>query len=268
MAALVGLVVLWWKFAPSGAEPESPDPEPVAEEVLPDPTNSPIDPEDDPGDEEPTEEMAHVATFLQGPKGWKKRADWAGEWGDKEYDGRRFAQFGCGFCVMANFYSTFTPYQCSPIDMYKYTKKVSGYEGREAIDWGFIKTTLESVGFTVDTGRKPKSYNKFRTRVEEAKAMMVVVSSYNDDSYWKDTSGHYVTILGYRPEDEMVFLGDSGDLKHNRSWIPLKTVYKAIKTSNARHYMRVLDYDKTQDRWKHKKINGDWVIPFYWRDKA
>ena len=264
-------ILLWMHFGHTGegSVVEEPQVEEDAEPEPPSPTYAVDDSlVEEPGAQTVSEEMPTTATFLQGPKGWKKRADWSGAWGDKEYDGRRFAGFGCGLCVMANFYTSLTPYQCSPIDMYKYAKKVSSYEGGSAIDWPQIKMTLEATGFTVDTGRKPKKYKDFQQLISEAKAAMVVISSSDDDSYWKHTPGHYVTILGYRKEDDKIFLGDSGDLKHNRSWIPLKTVYKAIKKSNALHYMRVLDYDPSKDSWKHKKINGDWAIPLYWSDKA
>ena len=268
LAALVATgILLWMHFGPSGEETVAEEPQ-VEEDAVPTPT-PPVytvteEPGPEPGEMADSEKMPTTATFLQGPKGWKKRKDWSGAWGDKEYDGRRFAGFGCGLCVMANFYSTLTPHQCSPIDMYKYAKKASTYEGGGAIDWPQIKETLESLGFTVDTGRKTKKYKTFRQKIADADASMVVVSSWDDNSYWKQTPGHYITILAYREKDDKIFLGDSGDLKHNRSWIPLKTVYKAIKKSNALHYMRVLDYDETKDPWKHKKISGKWMIPSYW----
>ncbi len=257
-------VFLFMKFGGkifgSGEEPQ------VVAVVTPSPTPTATPEEDDDDDfdiEAGAEQMPNTATFLQGPRGWKKKADWAGEWGDKEYDGRRFAGFGCGLCVMANFYTSFTPYQCSPVDMYKYTKKVTNYEGRGAIDWIFVRQTLESLGFITDTGRKPKKFKDFAKLIEESLGAMVVISSNYDDSYWKDTPGHYVTILGYDAESKKVFLGDSGDLSHNRSWVPLKTVYKAIKMSNSRHYLRVLAYNESMDQWKHKTISGDWCKPDY-----
>ena len=231
---------------------------------TPAPTATPQDEDDDDFNVEAgAEQMPNTATFLQGPRGWKTKTDWAGEWGDKAYDGRRFAGFGCGFCVMANFYTSFTPYQCSPVDMYKYAKKVTNYEGRGAIDWVFVSQTLSSLGFTTDTGRKPKRFRDFEKKIEESLGAMVVISSNYDDSYWKDTPGHYVTILGYDADTKKVFLGDSGDLDHNRSWVPLKTVYKAIKLSNSTHYLRVLAYSEAYDQWKHKKISGTWCRPEY-----
>ena len=262
-------ILLWIFFGPSGEEKVVDEPQ-IAEDTEPAPTPpnfaSYEDPGEEPGAAEPTPsvEMATTATFLQGPRGWKKKIDWAGAWGDKEYDGRRFAGFGCGLCVMANFYTSLTPYKCSPVDMYRYAKKVSSYEGAGAIDWPQIRETMESLGFTVDVWRKPKKYAEFKKLISEAKAAMVVISSTYDNSYWKETYGHYITILGYNKEEDKIFLGDSGDYHHNRAWIPLKTVYKAIKKSNDRHYMRVMAYDESRDSWKHNKISGDWVIPLYW----
>ncbi len=261
--AVVGVgVFLCLKLGGKHSEPKQEVKVVTVATPAPTPTEEPDDDDDD-DVEAGAEQMPQTATFLQGPKGWRKKVDWSGEWGDKEYDGRRFAGFGCGLCVMANFYTSFTPYQCSPVDMYKYTKKVTNYEGRGAIDWVFVKQTLESLGFITDTGRKPKKFKDFADKIEESLGAMVVISSRYDDSYWKNTPGHYVTILGYDAERKKVFLGDSGDLTHNRSWVSLKKVYKAIKLSNSTHYLRVLAYNESNDKWKHKRINGDWCKPDY-----
>ena len=64
-----------------------------------------------------------IYTFLQGPKSWNSRLEWSGEWGESYVDGGYFGGFGCGLCCMANIYSSLTPYQCSPVDMYHYAKK-------------------------------------------------------------------------------------------------------------------------------------------------
>lgn len=264
IACVVVIVVLCVLFFGSfGEEKETKPPETMAEESLPEtpiPTSTPdttiVEIKD------PTESYA---SFLQGPRGWKKKIDWAGYWGDAEFDGRRFGGFGCGLCVMANFYCSLTPYQCSPIDMYRYAKKNSSYEGAGAIDWPQIRKVLNSLGFTVDIGRRPKKLADFRSLIEAAQQSMVVVSSYYDNSFWKTTSGHYITILAYDKEKDKIFLGDSGEYKHNRRWIPLKTVFKAVKKSNTFHYLRVLSYDEAKDMWKHKKISGKWYKPDYWK---
>ena len=97
--------------------------------------------------------------------------------------------------------------------------------------------------------------------MKQTEAMLVLVSGYNDDSYWKNTPGHYVTLFLYDEENEDVFLTDSGDPEHNRSRVPLKTIYKALKTSSDFQYMSVVSYDENKDNWKHKEINGTWVEP-------
>ena len=263
-ALVVAAVILWLFFGSTGDDAPEEQTEIYESNEVTENVATDEDDEEDTDEIVPGATMSGVATFLQGPRGWKKKKDWAGYWGDAEIDGRRFGGFGCGLCVMANFYSSLTPYQCSPVDIYEYAKEVSGYEGAGAIDWPHIATTLEKLGFQVDTGRKPKKYREFQELIEEAPAAMVVISSYYDDSYWKSTPGQYVTLFGYNAEEDTVFLGDSGDLKHNRSRIPLRTVYKAIKKSNALHYLRVLSYDEQKDEWKHTTISGKWVRPDYW----
>lgn len=163
-----------------------------------------------------------VATFFQGPKAYEGRREWSGKWGKEFYDGGSFGAFGCGLCCMANIYTTFSSYESSPVDMYRYAKKVSGYGGGGAIDWGYMKATLKELGFTSDVFRKPGKYEAFQKLVKESLACIVVVSSNDSDCYWKETPGHYVTLFLYDEKSDKIFLGDSGDLTHNRQWVPLK----------------------------------------------
>ena len=259
-------ILLWIFFGTTGGESQPEEEPQVTEDPVTEETAPPVIEEETEYEEEPdTTQMPELATFFQGPKAWKKKQDWSGVWGKSVYDGRRFGGFGCGLCVMANFYSSFTPYQCSPVDMYEYAKQVTSYEGGGAIDWPQIASTLQNLGFTVDTRRKPRRYASFREDIRNCLGAMVVISSAYDDSYWKATPGHYVTILSYNDTEDTIFLGDSGDLTHNRSWISLKTVYKAIKRSNALHYLRVLSYDESGDNWKHTTISGRWCRPAYWK---
>ncbi len=266
VACVLSAGILLWIFFGTTGEEDQPVEEPqVTEEPIPEATAPPADGYEIEYEDEPEAwRMTDRATYLEGAGGWGRKQEWAGFWGKQYYDGRSFGGFGCGLCVMANFYSSFTPYQCSPVDIYEYAKQVTSYEGGCAIDWPQISATLENLGFTVDTSRKPKKYSVFRDDIRNCMGAMVVISSAYDDSYWRDTPGHYVTILGYNETEDTVFLGDSGDLDHNRSWIPLKTVYKAIKKSNPLHYLRVLSYDETQDTWKHTTISGKWCKPGYW----
>lgn len=208
-----------------------------------------------------------VYSFLQGPKSWDEQRDWSGKWGNEYHDGGSFGGFGCGFCCMANIYSTMTEYKCNPLDIYSYSKKVTYYGGGGAISWQFMRKTMAKIGFDVKLREKPSTYREFKIDTENAQAMLVLVSSYNDDSYWKNTPGHYVTLFLYNPETEKVFLTDSGDPEHNRHWVPLKTIYKALKTSSDFQYMAVTAYDESKDEWKHKSAKGAWVEPEYIKTK-
>lgn len=216
-------------------------------------------------EEDPTES---IATFLQGPKSWGERREWSGKWGETIMDGGSFGGFGCGLCCMANIYTTLSPYECSPVDMYKRAKMKSGYEGGGAIDWGYMKDTLQSVGIASDVFRKPSKYTKFQKMIGEAECALVVVSSNDSDCYWKDTPGHYVTLFLYDEEKDKVFLGDSGDPNHNRHWVSLKKIYRSLKTSNNWQMLLVSGYDKKKDSWKHKGFGGTMVLPERWEKGA
>ncbi|MFP9036000.1 hypothetical protein, partial [Enterococcus faecalis] len=56
---------------------------------------------------------------------------------------------------------------------------------------------MADTGFQVELGEKPPTYGEFVDKMRQTQAMLVLVSSYNDDSYWKDTPGHYVTLFMY-----------------------------------------------------------------------
>ena len=100
----------------------------------------------------------------------------------------------------------------------------------------------------------------FQDQVKAAAGCIVLVCSYNDDSYWKNTPGHYVTIFHYNEEDDTVFLCDSGDPGHNRSRIKLRTIYKALKTESDHQYLTVGAYDENGDQWKNTKLSGKFVL--------
>lgn len=204
---------------------------------------------------------AGVYTYLQGPKSWKSRIDWSGKWGKTMYDGGSFGAFGCGLCCLANIYSTEAAGECSPIDMYQYTKKHTEYGGGGAIAWEYMLQTLDRTGFTAELCHKPGSYEEFRLAVAASMSNIVLVSSANSTCYWKDTPGHYVTIFLYDEQTDRVFLADSGDPDHNRHWVKLKKIYKSLKTDSDYQYLRVTGYVPQQDRWKHSKASGTWVRP-------
>lgn len=202
-----------------------------------------------------------IYSFFQGPKCWKEQRVWSGKWGNEYYDGGNFGAFGCGFCCMANIYSTMTEYKCTPIQIYKHTKEVTSYGGGGAVSWTWMRQTMTDLGFQVRLGEKPATYKEFETVVAGNPATLVLVSSYYDDSYWKNTPGHYVTLFLYDEDTKTVFLTDSGDPDHNRQRVKLKTIYKALKTGSEFQYMTVVSYQEKEDHWKHKKAGGAWVRP-------
>ena len=200
-----------------------------------------------------------VYTFLQGPKAWKQRLVWSGEWGEDFYDGGSFGGFGCGLCCIANLYSTLTKYQCTPLQAYRYAKKKTDYMGGGAIEWGYLRQTLTSLGFDCGVKKKPFFYEEFQGDIAASNGTIVLVSSNASSCLWKDTPGHYVTIFLYDKEKDKVFLADSGEPKRNRTWVSLKKVYKSLKTESTWQYLPIEDYDDEKDEWKHKNANGNWV---------
>lgn len=202
-----------------------------------------------------------IYSFLQGPKSWNSRLDWSGEWGEAYMDGGYFGAFGCGLCCIANIYSSLSPYQCSPVDAYRFAKKNTEYSGGMAIEWGYLRRTLTAMGVDCHVERKPESYREFRRQVEASPCSLVLVSSNDSSVYWKDTPGHYVSIFLYDPQEEDIFLTDSGNPEHNRNRVPLKKIYRSLKTASNWQYILVEGYHKKNDGWRHKKTSGIWNIP-------
>jgi chaperonin ATPase len=202
-----------------------------------------------------------VYTFLQGPKSWGKRLTWSGKWAETYYDGGKFGAFGCGFCCMANIYSSQTTYEASPVDIYKYTKRNTIYGGGGAVAWEYMESAMQGLGFEVSLRRKPTSYRKFQKMIASNDSAIVLVSSSNSACYWKNTPGHYVTVFLYDKQKDAVFLGDSGDPKHNRQWVALKKIYRSLKTESDYQVMTVTGYQASNDSWKHKKASGTWIRP-------
>lgn len=200
-----------------------------------------------------------IYSYLQGPKSWGNRLAWSGYWGTTFMDGGSFGGFGCGLCCIANVYSSVTPYKCTPVQAYHYTKKHTGYTGGGALEWGYMRRTLTSLGFDCGVKKKPSDYKTFQTDIAGSMASVVLISSSNSTCYWKDTPGHYVTIFLYNPQTDKVFLADSGDPKHNRHWVSLKKIYKSLKTSSSWQYLPVVSYNENEDGWKHKSVRGNWV---------
>ncbi len=206
----------------------------------------------------------NVYSFLQGPRSWENEVPWSGEWCYKYVRGNYFGGFGCGHCCMANIYSTLTDYTCSPLDMFTYATTVSGYYPSKesgAIGWGDMKVTLQKSGFTCDVYRKPSSYEEFQSQIAAAESAIVLVSSHNDDTFWENTGGHYVNIWLYREDTDEVFLAEPGSPTNNRSWIPLRYVYDALKTVSQYQYLLVDGYDEEANLWKHDGIVEQWTAP-------
>ena len=104
-------------------------------------------------------------------------------------------------------------------------------------------------------------YEAFREQMKQGISAIVLVSSYDDDTFWKDRSGHYVNIWSFNPDTEEVFLAEPGSPTNNRSWIPLRYVYDALKTSSEYQYIMVDEYNEDTNNWKHNGINIEWNFP-------
>ena len=211
-----------------------------------------------------------IYTFLQGPVAWESKAPWSGIWCESELDGGLFSVFGCGLCDLAGVYSSLTPYECSPLDMYALARKVSDYapgDGAGAIDWPYMVETLERTGIFATLKNKDRSYKAFQKAIADCPGAIVLISSEDDDTYWQDTPGHYVNIWHYHPETDQVFLGDSGNPKHNREWIPLRYIYDALAADSAWQYLLIHSYEEEKNTWKYSGIHEKWTRPAYYRAK-
>lgn len=205
-----------------------------------------------------------IYTFLQGPRSWGENIPWSGEWAAFNIEGNPFGGFGCGLCCLANIYDTLSPYEVSPWDMCEYAMSVTDYAPTGeagAIDWVYMKEALECCGFTCGLYRKPDTYEEFQEQMEEMKSSIVLISSSEDDTYWQDTPGHYVNIWMYQTEDDTVFLSEPGNPENNRSRIPLRYIYDALKTVSKYQYLAVDDYWEERNQWKADGIDEVWNRP-------
>lgn len=211
----------------------------------------------------PELEESGIYSFLQGPRSYQTGISWSGEWCGFSVEGNTFGSFGCGLCCMANVYNTLSPYEVSPWDMYEHAKISSGYTpggGYGAIDWQEMRCTLETCGISGELHSKPETYDEFRQQIREAKSAIVLVCSGNDNSFWTATQGHYVNIWLYQ-EDDTVFLADPGNREKNRSRIPLRYVYDALKTGSTFQYFAVKNYAEAENMWRADGIEEDWCRP-------
>lgn len=207
-----------------------------------------------------------IASYYQGDASYQSKLIWSGDWGKKKYKKKTFGSFGCGLCCLANVYSSLTDYRCSPLDMYEYAMKHTEYKGAGAIEWWNMETVLTKTGFTCQRGKKPKEYEEFQKIVGKSKAVIVLVSK-GKKSYWKETSGHYVTLFLYDKKTDMVFLSDSGSYKRNRHWVSLEKVYDSLKKTKDSQYLSVRSYKKKQDTWKNAEFTGTCILPANWKGK-
>lgn len=211
-----------------------------------------------------TIEEQDIYTFLQGPKSWEEGISWSGEWSQFRIEGNPFGGFGCGLCCLANIYNTLSPYEVSPWDMCEYAIEVSKYapDGKYgAIDWEPMRDTLKSCGVRSELYRKPKGYKKFQKQIKNAKSAIVLICSGDDDTYWQDTPGHYVNIWLYREEDDTVFLAEPGSPTNNRSRVPLRYIYDALKSISRFQYLLVKGYLEEDNQWKADGIDEIWNCP-------
>lgn len=207
-----------------------------------------------------------IYSFLQGPVSWETKADWSGEWCKFLYNNRSFGKFGCGMCCMANVYDTLSNKEGSPIDAFDFAISI-GYEPTEksgAIGWGALKIAFRKMGMDCDVWYKPDSYEEFRKQMANCESMVVLVCSDADDTFWKHTSGHYVNIWDYNEENDDVFLAEPGDPNNNRTRIPLKYVYDALKITSKYQYIRIDGYNPAKDEWQPNGIEEKWIKPVYY----
>ena len=247
-------------MAEATASPEPPHEKIITITPAPEPAKGSHKPKESPA---PANIEEGIFTYLQGPKSWEKRIDWSGSWGKEFYNGGSFGGFGCGLCCLANVYSTISKYQCTPVDMYRFARKRTGYSGGGAIAWEYMDTALNKLGFNTELKHKPGSYKNFKKQIAETECSIVLISSNNSRCYWKNTPGHYVTIFLYDKKTDTVFLADSGNPEHNRQRIELRKIYKSLKTESEWQYLNIGNYNSTHDIWKHRKLNGRWVQPVY-----
>ncbi len=209
----------------------------------------------------PKERAKLVYSFLQGPKSYGEGLAWPGSWCEEPVGYNKFGGFGCGFCCMANIYSTLTDYECSPLDIYEFAKTASRYYPTSesgAIGWKDMKKTLKAAGFDCKNYRKPATYREFQEQMRHTLSAIVLVSSADDAAFWQDTPGHYVNIWLYQQDDDTVFLAEPGNPQNNRTWIPLRYVYDALKTVSQYQYLAVTSYSEEENTWKWNGIDEIW----------
>ena len=207
------------------------------------------------------EKASLVYTFLQGPRAYREKWPWSGDWCERLVQGNSFGAFGCGLCCMANIYSTLSGYECSPWDMYEFATQASLYYPSSesgAIGWEDMQTTLTAAGFSCSLCVKPATYEEFQEQMKHTQSAIVLVSSNYDATYWQNTPGHYVNIWLYQEDTDLVLLAEPGNPEKNRTWIPLRYVYDALKLVSPDQYLAVAFYAEEANGWKWNGIDDNW----------
>lgn len=187
-----------------------------------------------------------IYTYLQGIKSYEKGKKWTGKWCYEQAGEIQFSSFGCGLCCIANVVSTTTETKIDPGEAYQTAQEVSSYSPDSAggaIGWSDMMTTLNHYGVQGKLMNKPETYEEFQQDMSSSLTLVALISSDNDNSYWKDVPGHYITLWLYNSDTDQVFLGDSAKPSYNRQWISLRTVYDALKTSSTSQYLEIMQSD-------------------------
>ncbi len=213
-----------------------------------------------------------IYSFLQGPVAWQNKYPWSGYWGELiTEEGGSFGGFGCGLCCIANIYDTLSPYEASPVDTYEYAKEVSSYcptAGSGAIGWEAMLKTLKTLGMDAELKKKPKTFNKFKEAMSDSEMAIILIQCDDPDAIWGDTPGHYVNIWRFNPDDNTVFVKNSGEYEKNRKTVKLKECYDYLKEISAYQILYVHSYNEEKDEWKRaEKASGKWNRPDYCKEK-
>ena len=70
-----------------------------------------------------------------------------------------------------------------------------------------------------------------------------------------------MNIWLYQEEDDTVFLAEPGNPENNRSRIPLRYIYDALKTVSRFQYLAVEGYLEEDNQWKAHGIDENWNRP-------
>ena len=62
-------------------------------------------------------------------------------------------------------------------------------------------------------------------------------------------------------QDDTVFLAEPGSPTNNRTRIPLRYVYDALKTTSKFQYLLVEQYQEEENQWKESGIDENWNRP-------